>query len=364
MSYAQHRYLLMTLDPTHIGAGGYRLGRVDNSIIREPGTDLPKIPGTSLSGAIRSYAAYRYGKITCAGQGQEREIEIEENGAKRKQKKDGHCGKVSCPICYTFGYTVKGDDDSERSHSGTVNLFDAHLILFPLHSMIGPVGVSTAQRLREFGFTVGGSAPTETQGAESFATTATVGGLNMLNLGWLMLPAASGATVAPPTESGWAGSNEWTSIANRIVLAPETLFRQLVNANLEVRTSVSINPETGAAQKGALFTYEAIPRGALLVFDVVQDDYRRGANPSWTVNHAVKKVNGQWQNDPDRPLYPDANNASQPRQENGQDKAWRAPADVVQGGLDWAAALGVGGMSTRGFGRFKAIGSRWEVIHG
>jgi CRISPR-associated protein Cmr4 len=352
MSYAQHRYLLMTLDPTHIGAGGYRLGRVDNSIIREPGTDLPKIPGTSLSGAIRSYAAYRYGKIRCAGQGQEQKNEQGETTA------DAHCGKNSCPICYTFGFTGK-----DESRAGAVNVFDAQLVFFPVHSMIGPVWVSTPQRLRDFEFTLAGPEPNAAQGEESFATTATLGDLNMLNLGWLMLPAASGATVTPPTGSDWADSPEWASIANRIVLAPETLFSQLVNANLEVRTSVSINPETGAAQKGALFTYEAIPRGALLVFDVVQDDYWRGANP-WPVSHAVKKDNGQWQNDPDRLLYPDADNATQPRQENGQDKAWRSPADVVQGGLEWAAALGVGGMSTRGFGRLKAVGSRWEVTHG
>ena len=58
--YTLQRYVLMTLDPVHIGTGGYRLGRVDNSIVREPGTNLPKVPGTSLSGAIRQYAAYRY----------------------------------------------------------------------------------------------------------------------------------------------------------------------------------------------------------------------------------------------------------------------------------------------------------------
>ncbi|RME07324.1 MAG: type III-B CRISPR module RAMP protein Cmr4, partial [Bacteroidetes bacterium] len=55
--WSKHRYLLVTLDPVHIGTGGYRLGRVDNSIVREPGTRIPKIPGTSLHGAIRSYAA-------------------------------------------------------------------------------------------------------------------------------------------------------------------------------------------------------------------------------------------------------------------------------------------------------------------
>jgi len=60
--YTQQRLVLMTLDPVHIGTGGYRLGRVDLSIAREPGTNLPKIPGTSLAGAARSYAAMCYEK--------------------------------------------------------------------------------------------------------------------------------------------------------------------------------------------------------------------------------------------------------------------------------------------------------------
>lgn len=66
--YLLQRYLLMTLDPVHPGAGGYRLGRVDNSIIREAGTRLPKIPGSSLHGAARSYAAYLYETPAAAGQ--------------------------------------------------------------------------------------------------------------------------------------------------------------------------------------------------------------------------------------------------------------------------------------------------------
>ncbi len=42
--YSEERFLLMTLDPVHIGTGGQHLGRVDLSIAREPGTRLPKIP--------------------------------------------------------------------------------------------------------------------------------------------------------------------------------------------------------------------------------------------------------------------------------------------------------------------------------
>src|SRR5438477_12690797 len=84
--YTQQRFLFMTLDPVHIGTGGYRLGRVDMSIAREPGTNLPKIPGTSLAGAARSYAAMRYGKPEAAGQ---------------HKKFEGD--RKTCPIIYTFG---------------------------------------------------------------------------------------------------------------------------------------------------------------------------------------------------------------------------------------------------------------------
>ena len=51
------KYFALALDPVHVGTGDMRLGRVDMSIVREPGTNLPKIPGTSLAGACRTYAA-------------------------------------------------------------------------------------------------------------------------------------------------------------------------------------------------------------------------------------------------------------------------------------------------------------------
>jgi CRISPR-associated protein Cmr4 len=82
------KYFALALDPIHVGTGGMRLGRVDMTIVREPGTNLPKIPGTSLAGACRTYAAMQEnGKFPhCAGQG-------------------GHCGQPDCPICVTFGFS-------------------------------------------------------------------------------------------------------------------------------------------------------------------------------------------------------------------------------------------------------------------
>lgn len=360
MSFDTYRYLLMTIDPVHIGTGGMRLGRVDNSIVREPGTRLPKIPGTSLSGAIRSYAAYRFDKRQCAGQG-------------------GHCGKPSCPICYTFGSV-----NDVRSYSGVVSIGDARLLLFPVYSMAGPIWVTSPSTLEDFGLT----------GERVDDGKAKWNGIinkDHLNLGWLM--------VEKDKRDGddWPGvinlKNRFTgmpeSACNRIVLISDKLFSQVVNSNLEVRTSVSINPETGAAEEGALFTYEAIPRAAFLWFDVVKDDYR-GAFPSrrqlidWKAIlesgneddqkgivgnwHIWKNSDGDaklkdgikkalsWVTDDlkryDESTIPTPNEGwKNEMQKDEQD----SPQYVTTAGLEWSEHLGIGGMGTRGFGRIRKI---------
>lgn len=131
--YEQRRFVFLTLDPVHIGTGGFRLGRVDMPVAREPGTNLPKIPGTTLAGAARSYAAMYYGKLEAAGQ----------------HKKLKEADKNRCPIVYTFG-TTRGSG----GQAGRVSICDARLLLFPVRSMAGPVWVSTREILEEVGFSV------------------------------------------------------------------------------------------------------------------------------------------------------------------------------------------------------------------
>jgi len=294
MNWQRRRYLLMTLDPTHIGTGGYRLGRVDNAIVREPGTNLPKIPGTSLSGAVRSAAAMRINKTQCAGQG-------------------GHCAKFSeCPICYTFGSARDGG----ASGAGAVSLSDARVVLFPVASWDGPVWLSTLETLNEFGFTgLPTSAPASNQVVLSNGLQAINNGFG---LGWLMLDVATGQTVTLAAPTSWQ-SNELTHALSRTVIVHESIFAHLVNSGLEVRTSVAIEPDTGAAKDGALFTYEAIPRATFLSFDVTVDDYRRS--------------------------FPKQNGAV----------TWQEVKDVVEDGLSLAEYLGIGGMGTRGFGRIRRL---------
>ncbi|MBF2029756.1 MAG: type III-B CRISPR module RAMP protein Cmr4 [Oscillatoriales cyanobacterium C42_A2020_001] len=323
-TYKRQRYLFITLDPVHIGTGGYRLGRVDNSIVREPGTKIPKIPGTSLHGAARSYSAQLYETPWAAGQSHD-----------NPDNSDFDLGHN--PVCYTFGYIKKSKNgntnDQTPIYSGVVNIFDAHVLLFPVHSMVGPVWVSTVERLEDAGFTV--STPPSSWNADQAVLT--WNRTDPINLGWLMLGVAGEVTVTPP--QNWQHEPRWTAI-KKIVLVQDVLFSQIVNSNLEVRTSVAINPETGAAEDGALFTYEAIPRATLLTAEVVLDDYRDGEK--------------------DRP-FPEGKTA---QGEPLPGDPWQCPLCVVKAGFGMIEWLGVGGMGTRGFGRMATVGKPREESFG
>lgn len=308
--YQRLRFLLMTTDPVHIGAGGYRLGRVDNSIVREPGTRIPKIPGTSLHGAVRSYAAHLYGTPEAAGQNQDK-VEFPDRN----------------PVCYTFGYLQRtkrnGNEEETIGYSGVVSIFDAHVLLFPVHSLVGPVWVSTVARLQDAGFIVD-QLPQEWPIDDKVLLTFDY--KDALNLGWLMLKVHDTVSITAPDQ--WKNTSRWQFVHNKIVLVHDALFSQIVNSNLEVRTSVAIDPERGAAEDKALFTYEALPRATFLTAEVVLDEYR-GAFPT-----VATTKNGE-----PLPAGP-----------------WSSPVDVVEAGLRMIEWLGVGGMGTRGFGRIAMVG--------
>ncbi|MGD0783780.1 MAG: hypothetical protein ABSA30_13070, partial [Candidatus Aminicenantales bacterium] len=94
-------------------------------------------------------------------------------------------------------------------------------------------------------------------------------------LGWLYLPHYSGSDLpADPSEwvigngSRLAEVNYLPPVLERLVLVSDGVFSAVVDDQLEVRTSVSISPMTGAAESGALFTAEAIPRACILFFPV------------------------------------------------------------------------------------------------
>ncbi|MFQ6089405.1 MAG: type III-B CRISPR module RAMP protein Cmr4 [Candidatus Methanofastidiosia archaeon] len=327
--YENKRYFGMALDPIHIGTGGYRLGRVDNTIARDAATNLPIIFGSSIEGTARTYAYYQgvrmkeenkdsdgiYKNMTkgCAGKGDPTKEKLQ-------------CG--TCAVCVTFGYT---EAKNGKSLHGMAQFSDAKILFFPVHTMIGPVWVTTGEILKEVGLN---NFEVPSKKEEVVISNQIQGnhGPERLNLGWLYLNTKGDNNqnlTNDFTQIQLLGNNEITAkILERIVVVHNDIFHQIVNSNLEVRTSVSIDPQTGAAEERALFTYEAIPRSTVMYFDVVYN------NPEhFDLNHVKFKDNGG--NDR-KPQLSDIQN-------------------TVKKGLCLFEHLGIGGMGTRGFGRFKIL---------
>ena len=309
-SHEERKYIGMTLDPVHIGTGGYRLGRVDNTIARDPTTNLPVVFGSSLEGTARTYSAYKLIEEknckkyrNCIGKSDEETGKSDEETEKRVQ-----CG--ACEICLTYGFSIK-----EKSLHGMAQFSDAQILFFPVHTMYGPVWVTCPRILNDSGLQ-------ESVSKDKLKSNFIEKG-EKLNLGWIYLE---------NEEKISFDKDKFTDISpeilNRIVIVSDTLFSQIVNSNLEVRTSVSIDSKTGAAAQGALFTYEAIPRATVMYFTVTY------LNPK---NFDSKIM-----------ILKD---------EKGNDKKAKMEDMIktVNGGLSLFEFLGIGGMNTRGFGRFKIL---------
>lgn len=321
-------YYAMALDPIHVGTGGYRLGRVDNTIVREPGTNLPKLPGTSLSGACRAYTAMATGKYEwtengntycCAGQGQEEE---------GNPKKSGHCCKGTCPVCVSFGYAKK-----TTGFQGLAQFSDVRILFFPVHSFAGPVWITCPAVLNdaEAGEFIVDDKKVKIPSDLIKSNNSNEQPVKNLNLGWLMLDIES---------RDFSLNDKFKKIPSEItqhsVLVSNKLFSQIVNDNLEVRTSVSIDPETGAAKDGALFTYEAIPRSAVFWFNISYLD------PKYFKIKVEYEENGEKKTKLKTPA-PKHNGSPITVQE------------TVEKGLQLFEHLGIGGMNTRGMGRLRVL---------
>ena len=327
-------YFIMSLDPIHIGTGGYRLGRVDNTIVREPTTNLPKIPGTSIEGCCRTYAYYK-------------ELEDGKGFIKPTKEcatgKENPCGK--CRICITFGYTgakkekikiSENEKEIPESLHGMVQFTDARILFFPVYSMLGPVWITCPSVLKEIEIKYEEDGEEkeipEPSSKEKIIPSKDLTLIdNKLNLGWILLEQEKEGNEFKTLDYNklkWEDKDKIPEeVLKRIVIVHDDIFSHIVNSNLEVRTSVSINPETGAAEEGALFTYEAIPRGAILWFEVIY--------------LSVDKFE----------CFVMKNDGKTGEKANLENHIKR----VVENGLELFETLGIGGMGTRGFGRIKVL---------
>lgn len=234
------KYFGIALDPIHIGAGEYRLGGVDNTIVREPTTDVPKIPGTSLAGVIRAFA-----------------VIVKENGAKSDNEKRFQ----NTDIEKIFG---------SENRQGMMRFYDGQIIFFPVPSIQGIVWITTKELLEYWLGEIKNKNGAKIKIPEKIEDNAYaikgVDASKSLNLGWLLLEIKSVVE-----EKEIVIPSKLNDFIKRAVIVSDKLFSHIVNDNLEVRTSVRIHSTTGTAAGGALFTYEAIPRGTVFGFEMVID---------------------------------------------------------------------------------------------
>ncbi len=352
----------LATDPIYIGTGGYTIGRVDNTIVRDPITNVPKIPGSSLAGTWRYYTVleihkyfsddgYRIKKpsrkdkslneiftddapdwiknfegnkyigIKCAGQDDTPYLDFEKNGTDEEKNKTGHCGH--CIVCKGFGFSKR-----DISWQGQIFFSDLNIIFFPVFTIKGTKWITTRKALEEIRLKdIGNIEEQQNQNRENLCfvfkkleENETEG---HINLGWLYLPYK--------VENDENLKNNIQRILNNlqfqvnfslkdIIIVPEDLFSHIVNSNLEVRTSVSIDPITGAAKEGALFTSEAIPRGTIFYGNIRIFD---------------------------KSVFEEIENKLKPLPD--KDKLNNALKDSKH----YYETLGIGGMTTRGFGRLK-----------
>ncbi|MBU1222195.1 type III-B CRISPR module RAMP protein Cmr4 [Myxococcota bacterium] len=306
-SFSTFPFIGMALDPIHIGTGGARLGRVDNTIVRDPVTRIPKIPGSSIAGVMRAYTAMAKGKYPdCAGIGKPNQS----GGV-------GHCGKPDCPVCTVFGF-AKGTGES-GGFAGLAAFSDMHVLLFPVASQNGPQWITCPMELRQSGITEFSDLGVLPEQQVIYRNTPQP---SSLNLGWLFLEVKSGWNQLDIITKKIKSLGIPDYINANLAVVSDKLFTHIVNSNLEVRTSVAIDPATGAAKEGALFTYEALPRMTVLSGELTC------RNPKHF------KIN------------------------NSEVEAAKSPEDVkdvVNGAFSYLEHLGIGGMGSRGMGRMKVL---------
>lgn len=326
-------YFFQTLDPLHMGTGGTRLGRVDNTVARDPVTRLPKAPGTGISGAVKD--AYDLNTL------------IERKGHNdftRRCAGSKGCGEPNCRVCALFGSAPPEETASTNSSKRGIMAFrDALLVSVPVASITGPVWVTEEDFARKLGIVSGKVKGLNDPEIAAFSDLKVLNG--KVNIGSFLFPSTEELKF-DTDESALKNSikdsikfilsdmtaDEFFKITKRMAVCHPDVFPLIADTAMEVRTSVTIDPRTGAAEKNKLFTYEAVPAGAIFQTD-------------------LNFLGGK---------FPDAFREKTPSPGNAK----LLFEDIEKYGFPYLSMTGMGGNVTRGFGRVRFLGywKKEEVV--
>ncbi len=261
----ERTYLFQALDPLHVGTGGTRIGRVDNLVARDPATRLPKIPGSGLSGAIKD--SYDLFTLTNPNSGRKDE-------SQRCAGANG-CGNADCPVCGLFG-TAPAEDGGIPARRGLVAFKDGLLVAMPVATLKGPCWMVRPEFALKLGL-ITAKQHEKIKGSENVAAVARLkvsgNSENKVSLAGYLLDCPAPLILEQSNITQLAGKLNFLSttfpvssfkdLVERMVVCDDPVFQALCTSAMEVRTSVTIDPDTGAAVPKKLFTLEAIPTGAL-----------------------------------------------------------------------------------------------------
>jgi CRISPR-associated protein Cmr4 len=253
--------------PLHAGTG-QATAAVDLPIARDRATGFPLLPGSSIKGALRGRAR--------------------ENG------------KLSQDWTYTFG----PETDNASEHAGAVAISDARLLLLPVRSVAGTFAWVTSPYLlagftREAalaGFSNLLTVPKVVAAEAALVTTSSalsveISGKKKVVLEEFDLNAQVGAdAVADALAPLVFASTDWQAmLKQRLCIVHDDTMSFLAQHATDIVTRVSINPETGTAKKGQLWTEENLPAESVLV-SLVEEQHRHSQDKGGHLDRIAKAL--------------------------------------------------------------------------
>ncbi len=319
--------LLFCLTPMHVGEEGMRLGHVDNIILREASSQEPVIPGTTMLG---NYSQFVY-LWACSHN---------PDFVKRELKNIKNYGTEKNPREMTLYQLLFGLDRTQKEtpesqiHEKGIRLDSAKILWIPCMTLKGPKLVASKERFERI-FSI--SLPDF--GEEEILTTqenlfndkilqvakTDIFWLNLKNIKVTATTFLNNNTInSIETALPHDLKNKNKKITEDIVFVKESLFPYIISKSLKIRTSVSIDRVTRAAKDKALFTYELLPRNTLLSFGI-------------TVSKTV------------------AEQYSPPTNDILKQSASSGVWEILEKVRPYFEMVGIGGMTSRGFGKCKIL---------
>lgn len=259
-------YLVHALTPLRVGAD-QGLGAIDLPTLREAHTGWPILPGSSVKGVLREQAELHFMRGL--------PVEPTDDAEKKKKWRDDR-RKREHKIESIFGPPT----DRAGDFRGGVVFGDAYPLLLPVRSMAGTFAwVTCAQVMRrllrdatEAGITL------ECPKAPANDHVLVVADPNQIILEGpkqvlledICLTAKHDATAAQwgkiIAEWLWPSNlnEERQFLLARLAVVPDDVFSYFCRHRLEIRTRVSIDHETGTANKSGPWTEELIPAETVL----------------------------------------------------------------------------------------------------